>query len=217
MAGENNSLGGANPSSGSPAHPSSGSPDDSTLGEAGLKALQAERQKRRSLEDKLKELQSKMQSGDVLAFELQEARTMITKLENEMQEVETSLRSEIKKRDAIIKDSQLTSAFKNSASEYRLNPKYYDTMLSAHKAQFKISPDGQMIQTADGKTLGEWFESKRGEFPELFLAPSLSNGTNASSQSGGRSPKSRLISRNDDMAFLDNIDAIARGEIVTGD
>lgn len=157
-----------------------------------------------------------MQSGDVLAFELQEARSLINKIEKERAEVEESLRKEIKKRDSIIKDNQLNSAFRSTASQYRMNPKYIETMLKANRSEFNLSPDGEKVGTADGATLADWFEAKREEYPEMFLAPTSASGTGAVSTGNG-TVKSRLVSRNDSQAFLENLEAIAVGNVVTGD
>lgn len=190
--------------------------DDSGLDDGGLKALRAEREQRKALESQLKELQRKLQSGDVLAYELQEAKNSLSKMQRERDAEIENLRQEIKRRDSAIAEANLTACFKEMASKYRLQPKFYDTILSANKSKFKFTSDGEKVVTKDGKTLSEWFDQEREEYPELFLAPTSAVGTGASPSANGP-VKSRLVNRNDARAFLDNLEAIAKGDIVTGE
>jgi hypothetical protein len=185
------------------------------LGEPGIEALRKEREVRKQLEADLKALQAQLKSGDVLAFELQEARSQAAKLERDKQKEVDTLRIEIEKRDRLLQENQLNQVFRAAAAQYNLSPKFTEVLLAANRSQFQLSPDGDKVGTADGKTLADWFESQREDKPEIFLAPTPQGTGGISSNGSGR--KSRLISRNDSASFLQNLDAIAKGDIVTGD
>jgi hypothetical protein len=185
------------------------------LGVPGLEALKRERLRRKELERELDSLKVKIESGDVLAFELQESRSAIARLEKERETLTASFQQQLDDKDGQIKSIHLERNFRSAASKHLLNPKYIDTIYAAHKGDFIISSDNSKIATIDEKSIDDWFEAKRDEYPELFQAPGAS-GTGIGASNDGRR-RSRIISRNDNASVIANLDAIAKGEIVLGD
>lgn len=186
----------------------------SSLGDAGLEALRKEREERKKLEQQLRDLKGKAEAGDILAGELQEYKSKLEQQKQEYSQNIEQLKSEIAQREKIITSSKIESEFLKTAGEIQLNSKFQNLLLNAHRHEFTVT-DG-IVKTADGKTVKEWLESQRLQYPELFDAPKTSGsgigGNRLSSSSGNRRT---VINTSDSKQFLDNLDGIIAGTVTT--
>ena len=181
-----------------------------SLGENGLEALRKEREERKQLEIQLKELRGKAEAGDILAGEIQEYKAKLQTKEQEYTQNLEQLKGEISQREKIITQSKIESEFLKTASEIQLNSKFQGLLLNAHKHEFTVT-DG-VVKTADGKTVKEWLENQRSQYPELFDAPKTSGsgmGGSRSNSSGAR----RVIDFSNSQQFLNNLDGIIDGSV----
>lgn len=186
-------------------------PLSSGLGETGLEALRKEREERKKLEQQLKELKGKAEAGDVLAGEIQEYKAKLQAKEQEYTQNLEQLKGEISQREKIITQSKIESEFLKIAGEIQLNSKFQGLLLNAHKHEFTVL-DG-VVKTNDGKTVREWLENQRSQYPELFDAPKTSGsgmGGSRSNSSGAR----RVIDSSNSQQFLNNLDAIIDGSVL---
>ena len=185
-------------------------PLSSGLGETGLEALRKEREERKKLEQQLKELRGKAEAGDILAGEIQEYKTKLQTKEQEYAQNLEQLKGEIFQREKIITSSKIESEFLKTAGEIQLNSKFQGLLLNAHKHEFTVL-DG-VVKTADGKTVKEWLENQRSQYPELFDPPKTSGsgmGGSRSNSSGAR----RVIDFSNSQQFLNNLDGIIDGSV----
>ena len=181
-----------------------------SLGENGLEALRKEREERKKLEAQLKELRGKAEAGDILAGEIQEYKTKLHNKEQEYTQNLEQLKGEISQREKIITSSKIESDFLRAAGEIQLNSKFQGLLLNAHKHEFTVI-DG-VAKTADGKTVNQWLENQRSQYPELFDAPKTSGsgmGGSRSNSSGAR----RVIDSSNSQQFLNNLDGIIDGSV----
>lgn len=180
------------------------------LGNTGLDALRKEREERKRLEQQLRELKSKADAAEVLAGEIQEYKSKLQSKDQEYSQNVEQLKSEIAQREKIITSSKIESEFLKTAGEIQLNSKFQGLLLNAHKHEFAVI-DGA-VKTADGKTVKEWLEIQRNQYPELFDAPKISGsgmGGSRSNSSGAR----RVIDSSDSQQFLSNLDGIIDGSV----
>jgi uncharacterized membrane protein YkoI len=183
----------------------------SDLGENGLDALKKEREQRRKLEQQLKELKGKAEVGDILAGEVQEYKAKLQTKEQEYNQSIEQLKGEISQREKIITQSKIESEFLKTAGEIQLNSKFQGLLLNAHKDQFTVA-DG-VVKTADGKTVKEWLEDQRSQYPELFDAPKTSGSGMGGSRSNSSGTRRTVINSSDNRQFLDNLDGIIDGSV----
>jgi len=186
-------------------------PLSTPLGDTGLEALRKEREERKKLEQQLKELRGKAEAGDILAGEIQEYKTKLQTKEQEYTQNLEQLKGEISQREKIITSSKIESEFLKIAGEIQLNSKFQSLLLNAHKHEFTVI-DG-VVKTADGKTVKEWLENQRSQYPELFDAPKTSGsgiGGSRSNSSGGRRT---VIDSSNNQQFLNNLDGIIDGSV----
>lgn len=186
-------------------------PLSSGLGETGLEALRKEREERKKLEQQLKELEGKAEAGDVLAGEIQEYKAKLQAKEQEYTQNLEQLKGEISQREKIITQSKIESEFLKIAGEIQLNSKFQGLLLNAHKHEFTVL-DG-VVKTNDGRTVREWLENQRSQYPELFDAPKTSGsgmGGSRSNSSGAR----RVIDSSNSQQFLNNLDGIIDGSVL---
>jgi hypothetical protein len=186
-------------------------PLSTPLGDTGLEALRKEREERKKLEQQLKELRGKAEAGDILAGEIQEYKTKLQTKEQEYTQNLEQLKGEISQREKIITSSKIESEFLKTAGEIQLNSKFQSLLLNAHKHEFTVI-DG-VVKTADGKTVKEWLENQRSQYPELFDAPKTSGsgiGGSRSNSSGGRRT---VIDSSNNQQFLNNLDGIIDGSV----
>jgi hypothetical protein len=186
-------------------------PLSTPLGDTGLEALRKEREERKKLEQQLKELRGKAEAGDILAGEIQEYKTKLQIKEQEYTQNLEQLKGEISQREKIITSSKIESEFLKTAGEIQLNSKFQSLLLNAHKHEFTVI-DG-VVKTADGKTVKEWLENQRSQYPELFDAPKTSGsgiGGSRSNSSGGRRT---VIDFSNNQQFLNNLDGIIDGSV----
>lgn len=206
--GDNNGDNNSNLSSGSATGNTS-----ANLGDAGLEALRKEREERKKLEQQLRELKSKADAAEVLAGEIQEYKSKLQTKDQEYSQNIEQLKSEIAQREKIITQSKIESEFLKTAGEIQLNSKFQNLLLNAHKHEFTVV-DG-VVKTSDGKTVKEWLESQRNQYPELFDAPKTSgSGIGGNRSSGSRTSKT-VINSSDSKQFLDNLDGIINGSVTT--
>jgi hypothetical protein len=185
-------------------------PPSTPLGDTGLEALRKEREERKKLEQQLKELRGKAEAGDILAGEIQEYKTKLQTKEQEYTQNLEQLKGEISQREKIITSSKIESEFLKTAGEIQLNSKFQGLLLNAHKHEFTVV-DG-VVKTVDGKTVKEWLENQRSQYPELFDAPKTSGsgiGGSRSNPSGGR----RTVIDSSNQQFLNNLDGIIDGSV----
>lgn len=186
-------------------------PLSSGLGETGLEALRKEREERKKLEQQLRELKGKAEAGDVLAGEIQEYKAKLQAKEQEYTQNLEQLKGEISQREKIITQSKIESEFLKIAGEIQLNSKFQGLLLNAHKHEFTVL-DG-VVKTNDGRTVREWLENQRSQYPELFDAPKTSGsgmGGSRSNSSGAR----RVIDSSNSQQFLNNLDGIIDGSVL---
>jgi hypothetical protein len=186
-------------------------PPSTPLGDTGLEALRKEREERKKLEQQLKELKGKAEAGDILAGEIQEYKTKLQIKEEEHTQSLDQLRGEKLALEKIITSSKIESEFLKTAGEIQLNSKYQGLLLNGHKHEFTVV-DG-VVKTVDGKTVKEWLENQRSQYPELFDAPKTSGsgiGGSRSNSSGGRRT---VIDSSNNQQFLDNLDGIIDGSV----
>lgn len=186
-------------------------PLSTPLGDTGLEALRKEREERKKLEQQLKELRGKAEAGDILAGEIQEYKTKLQTKEQEYTQNLEQLKGEISQREKIITSSKIESEFLKTAGEIQLNSKFQSLLLNAHKHEFTVI-DG-VVKTADGKTVKEWLENQRSQYPELFDAPKTSGsgiGGSRFNSSGGRRT---VIDSSNNQQFLNNLDGIIDGSV----
>jgi TolA-binding protein len=186
-------------------------PPSTPLGDTGLEALRKEREERKKLEQQLKDLKGKAEAGDILASEIQEYKTKLQIKEEEHTQSLDQLRGEKLALEKIITSSKIESEFLKTAGEIQLNSKFQGLLLNAHKHEFTVV-DG-VVKTVDGKTVKEWLENQRSQYPELFDAPKTSGsgiGGSRSNPSGGRRT---VIDSSNNQQFLNNLDGIIDGSV----
>lgn len=183
------------------------------LGDTGLEALRREREARKKLESELKELRGKAQAGDILATELQEYKSKLEQQKQESNQTVEQLKTEILNREKIIAQTKIETEFLKTAGEIQLNSKFQNLLLNAHKHEFTVV-DG-VVKTADGKTVKEWLQNQRDQYPELFDAPRVSGSGAGISRNGNGSSKRAIISADNSRDFLANLDGIIDGSVVT--
>ena len=186
-------------------------PLSSGLGETGLEALRKEREERKKLEQQLKDLRGKAEAGDILAGEIQEYKTKLQTQQQEYTQNLEQLKGEISQREKIITQSKIESEFLKTAGEIQLNSKFQGLLLNAHKDQFTVA-DG-VVKTADGKTVKEWLENQRSQYPELFDAPKTSGSGMGGSRSNSLGTRRTVINSSNNQQFLDNLDGIIDGSV----
>lgn len=186
-------------------------PLSSGLGETGLEALRKEREERKKLEQQLKELRGKAEAGDILAGEIQEYKTKLQTKEQEYAQSLEQLKGEISQREKIITSSKIESEFLKTAGEIQLNSKFQGLLLNAHKHEFAVI-DGA-VKTADGKTVKEWLENQRSQYPELFDAPKTSGSGIGGSRSNSSGARRTVIDSSNNQQFLNNLDGIIDGSV----
>jgi hypothetical protein len=187
-------------------------PLSSGLGETGLEsALRKEREERKKLEQQLKDLKGKAEAGDILAGEVQEYKAKLQTKEQEYNQSIEQLKGEISQREKIITQSKIESEFLKTAGEIQLNSKFQGLLLNAHKHEFTVA-DG-VVKTADGKTVKEWLENQRSQYPELFDAPKTSGSGMGGSRSNSSGTRRTVINSSNNQQFLDNLDGIIDGSV----
>ena len=186
-------------------------PLSSGLGETGLEALRKEREERKKLEQQLKDLTRKAEAGDILAGEVQEYKAKLQTQQQEYTQNLEQLKGEISQREKIITQSKIESEFLKTAGEIQLNSKFQGLLLNAHKDQFTVA-DG-VVKTADGKTVKEWLESQRSQYPELFDAPKTSGSGMGGSRSNSSGTRRTVINSSNNQEFLNNLDGIIDGSV----
>lgn len=187
---------------------------DQQLGDSGIEALRKEREQRKLLEQQLRELKSKVDSSEILVNELNEYKTRLQTKDQEYNQNIEQLKNEILNREKIISQNRIETEFLKTAGEIQLNSKFQNLLLNAHKHEFTVI-DG-VVKTADGKTVKEWLQSQRDQYPELFDAPKISgSGVGISRNSGNSSGRKSIISADDAKQFLANLDGIIDGSVLT--
>lgn len=187
--------------------------ENQPLGDTGLEALRKEREARKELERQLRELKSKAEAGDILAGELQEYKSKLEQQKQESNQTVEQLKTEIVNREKIIAQTKIETEFLKTAGDIQLNSKFQSLLLNAHKHEFTVV-DG-VVKTADGKTIKEWLQNQREQYPELFDAPRISGSGAGISRSGNGSNKRAIISADNSRDFLANLDGIIDGSVVT--
>jgi hypothetical protein len=186
-------------------------PPSTPLGDTGLEALRKEREERKKLEQQLKELKGKAEAGDILAGEIQEYKTKLQTKEEEHSQSLDQLRGEKLALEKIITSSKIESEFLKTAGEIQLNSKYQGLLLNGHKHEFTVV-DG-VVKTVDGKTVKEWLENQRSQYPELFDAPKTSGSGIGGSRSNSSGNRKSVIDSSNNQQFLDNLDGIIDGSV----
>jgi hypothetical protein len=182
------------------------------LQQPGLDALRKERDRADAAEKLLKELQGKVQSGDVLAGELNSTKALLAAEQKQRETQLSELQKTLSDRETAIAQLKIEQAFNRAAASAKLNPAYNDLFLKGNFDQFVVGETG--VLTKDGKNLDEWITSKKAELPQLFLAPDVS-GSGMPPNSKQSTGAKKAIVRDNPKEFMDNLDAIADGSIDT--
>lgn len=185
---------------------------DIPLEQPGIEALRKERERSSRLESELKELRSKNQGTEMLAEQLSQTKKELIDYQSNKEKELSELKHSLESRDKEILESRIERKFKTSAIAYQLNADYQDMLLAAHKSRMKLSAEDTLL--VGDKTFDEWIISQREKLPRIFDAPNTSgSGSTQSDRTGSGQKKS--IQRDDSIAFIDNLDAIAKGKIET--
>jgi len=184
---------------------------DAPLEQPGLEALRKERERANALESELKELRSKNQGTEMLAEQLSQTKKQFLDFQSAKEKELSELKSSLELRDKEILESKIERKFKTSAIAYQLNADYQDVLLAAHKSNMRLEEDKLLV---GGKTFDEWIVSQREKLPRIFDAPNTS-GSGATQSDRTSYTQKRSIPRDDGQAFIDNLDAIAKGKIDT--
>lgn len=185
---------------------------DVPLEQPGLEALRKERERANALESELKDLRSKNQGTEMLAEQLSQVKKQLLDFQSAKEKELSELKSSLQSRDKEILESRIERKFKSDAIAYQLNVDYQDVLLAAHKSRMKFSEDDRLL--VGDKTFEEWIVSQREQLPRIFDAPTTSgSGSTQSDRTGYTTKKS--IPRDDSTAFIDNIEAIAKGKVDT--
>jgi hypothetical protein len=181
------------------------------LQQPGLDALRKERERADAAEKQLKELQGKVGSADVLANELNTTKSLLAAEQKKRESDFAELQKTLAEKESAIASLKIEQAFHKAVATAKLNPAYSDLLLKANSSEFVVTESG--IVTKDGKSLDDWAISKKAEMPQLFLPPEIPGsgtipGKNSTSKKG-------VISRDNPVEFMGNLDAIASGEIDT--
>lgn len=184
---------------------------DEQLQAPGLDALRKERDRADAAERKLKELEMKVGSADVLANELNATKNTLASIRKQGEEVQKELSQKLLEKEKALQQLKIEQTFNRSAIANKLNPVYADLLLKANQSDFIATEDG--IKTTDGRTIDDWISAKKSELPQIFLPPEI-NGTGIQ-QSQSNGSKKISVSRDNASEFLSNLDAIATGEIDT--
>jgi predicted nuclease with TOPRIM domain len=181
------------------------------LQQPGLEALRKERERADAAEKLLKELQGKIQSGDVLAGELTNTKALLAAEQKKRETELSSLQKSLSDKEKAIAQLKIEQAFNRAAAAAKLNPTYNELFLKGNFDQFVVGDAG--VLTTDGKSIDDWITNKKSELPQLFLAPDVS-GSGMSPASKSPATK-KAIPRDDANSFMSNLDAIASGEMDT--
>jgi hypothetical protein len=182
------------------------------LQQPGLDALRKERDRADAAEKLLKELQGKVQSGDVLAGELNSTKALLAAEQKQRETQLSELQKTLSDKESAIAQLKIEQAFNRAAASAKLNPAYNDLFLKGNFDQFVVGDTS--VLTKDGKNLDEWITSKKAELPQLFLAPDVS-GSGMPPNSKQSNAAKKAIVRDNPKEFMDNLDAIADGSIDT--
>jgi uncharacterized coiled-coil protein SlyX len=184
---------------------------DEQLQQPGLDALRKERDRADAAEKRLKELEMKVGSADVLANELNQTKNTLASIQKQGEEVQQQLNQKLLEKEKALQQLKIEQTFNRSAIANKLNPVYADLLLKANQNDFIATDDG--IKTTDGRTIDDWLSAKKSELPQLFLPPDINGTGMQQSQSNGA--KKVSVSRDNSAEFLSNLDAIADGQIDT--
>jgi hypothetical protein len=182
------------------------------LQQPGLDALRKERDRADAAEKLLKEVQGKVQSGDVLASELNSTKALLAAEQKQRETQLSELQKSLSDKESAIAQLKIEQAFNRAAASAKLNPAYNDLLLKGNFEQFVASETG--VITKDGRNIDDWIAAKKSELPQLFLAPEVS-GSGMSPNSRTSNGAKKAIARDNSKDFMSNLDAIASGEIDT--
>jgi hypothetical protein len=185
---------------------------DTPLEQPGIEALRKERERANALESELKELRSKNQGTEMLAEQLSQVKKQLVDFQSAKEKELSELKSSLELRDKEILESKIERKFKTSAIAYQLNADYQDVLLAAHKSRMKLTEEDKLL--VGDKTFEDWILSQREQLPRIFDAPDTSGSGSTQSHRTGYGQK-KSVPRDDSAAFIDNIEAIAKGDINT--
>jgi hypothetical protein len=185
--------------------------EDLPLEQPGLEALRKERERANALESELKDLRSKNQGTEMLAEQLSQTKKQLMDFQSAKEKELSELKRDLELRDKEILEVRIERKFKASSIAYQLNADYQDVLLAAYKSNMKLEDDTLLV---GDKSFDDWIVSQRAKLQRIFDAPNTSGSGATQSDRTGYTQK-RSIPRDDSSAFIDNLEAIAKGKIDT--
>jgi hypothetical protein len=201
---------------------------------AGLKsALEKERQERREakeelgtlrsshadLQKRLQDLEHSKQAQDAGLDEskLEEIRSTIRadmeRQYSDLSERAAQLEAELTARDGRIRELTLDNVVKASMGQAGVRADRIDALFRLTSDRYEIDRDEVIVSDARETPLPKYVATELStEYPEFFEG-SGSSGGGASRSAGGAGRNQKFIAAGDKKAFLDNVEAIAKGEV----
>lgn len=206
---------------------------DQPLGEAGYRALQAERDRARALEAETKRLQQsqqQLQSELTSKYEIDlEAMRLVTEQEKaaiasqyetkltEAQKLAEEHAQRLQQIEAAMVSRKITEDFQGAIATELVNPQMASLLLNEFGNSLVLDDDGNTVVRVENKLypLDALKQHCKETYPELFKPPTTNQGIGLNQfMNGTAQPKTKgYVSAKDSRGFLNNLDAIAKGEV----
>lgn len=195
--------------------------DDTSFGEAGIKALRKERQRVKELEAKLREIEdsqkSSSSSDDSDTITLREQLSFLTNSNAELQSKvrlqKEEYESQLAEKNKQIENYEIKGAFEKVSAAAGLDSRYSGLYYASVRPDLSVV-DGKVVHRS-GVELSEWIDTNKLNYPDLFKA---NNPGGVNARGGGASVKGKSrVSRSDTSSFFKNLDLIAKGEVQVDD
>lgn len=194
--------------------------DDTSFGEAGIKALRKERQRVKELEAKLREIEDSQKSSSSSDDNVVTLREQLSFLANGNAELQSKIRlqkeeyeSQLEEKNKQIENYEIKSAFEKVSTSAGLDSRYLGLYYASVRPDLSVV-DGKVVHRS-GVELSEWIETNKLNYPDLFKA---NNPGGVNARGGGASVKGKSrVSRSDTSSFFKNLELIAKGEVQVDD
>lgn len=210
-------------------------PNSNGLGEAGIRALQAERDRANQLEAELKsfrgkssqletELSQKYQQeieGHQLLFK-QDLENVKSQYQQQLEAIakeKADYQAQLQAFQAEKVTNKITGDFTKAIASDLVDESFMGLLLNDAASYLALDDKGNtVVQTADGVFgLDALKQHYQKQYPQMFRSPANSKqGVGVSGRAGmpaQNNGRVKTVSRSDNAAFLANLDAIARGEV----
>jgi hypothetical protein len=190
-----------------------------TFGEAGIKALRAERQKVKELEARLREIESQRTetSSNENDVSLREQLSFLTngnaELQSKLRLQKEQYEAQLQEKEKQIENYEIKTNFEKTSLAAGLDPTYLGLYYSSVRPELTVV-DGKVVHKT-GVELTEWIETSKLNYPDLFRA---NNPGGVNARGGGATVNGKArVSRSDPSAFFKNLDDIASGRVQVDD